>query len=272
MSFAFESSVLSVGRSVLALVCGLLIHGVAVVAMLQAAPIDEQPDDVSGPIAIELAPLPVAPPVPQRDLPAGPLAQESQQSPPVTPTQAEVAKAEEAPPLPTTPYEPDDPDLQMAKASPKKDNEETPTNDKTTEAIQSPPTPPSTLVRETTAPPPMALPPAPVAAAPEAGLSEKDRRTIARWQRQLVMHLNRFKRYPPAARGKGVQGDVRLTFRIDRSGAVLGARVATASGSPLLDTAALRILVEAGGLPPPPPQVPGDDIELTLPIQYRMKE
>jgi protein TonB len=190
----------------------------------------------------------------------------------VTPTQAETAKAEEAPPLPTTPYEPEDPDLRMARASPKKDKEETPKDDKTTEAIEQPPTPPSTFVPETSAPPPVDLPPAAVAAAPEAGLSEKDKRTIERWQRQLVLHLNRFKRYPPEARGMGIQGDVRLTFSIDRSGVVLAARIATGSGSAVLDAAALRILEQAGGLPPPPPQVPGRDIELTLPIQYRMKE
>lgn len=89
-------------------------------------PEDEQEEDIAGPIAIELAPLPVSPPAEKLDLPVGPRAEETQAST-ATPMKAETAKEEEAPNLTSTPYEPDDPDLRFSKQVLKKEAEETPT-------------------------------------------------------------------------------------------------------------------------------------------------
>lgn len=268
----FETALQKAIRIGLSVAIGGMVHTGALYAMLATSSPAEDVDDDSGPIAIELAPVAVAPPAPKADAPLGPVAQETPPTTPAPPTKTEVAKEEDAPPVPSTPYEPDDPDLRMAKPSPKRNLEETPKDDKTTEAIEQPPAPATVPVLETTAPPPSEAPPSSVAAAPQAGLSETDKRIVARWQRKVVIHLNSFKRYPPEARGRGQQGDVHLTFRIDRSGRILASHVHMSSGSLLLDRAGLDILGRSGNLPAPPPQVAGAEIELRLPIQFRMKD
>lgn len=272
MIYAFEDRRAGLRRRLLAFACGTLLHAGAIYAALapREQPIDEL-DDASGPIAIELAPMAVAPPPEKLDLPVGPRAEETPPAP-LTPQKTEVAKAEEAPVLPATPYEPDDPELRMAKPNPLRDDSEKVTDDIAVEKVEQQSIAPATAVPESTAPPPVDAPPAPAAAAPQAGMSESDKKIIARWQRQVVVHLNQFKRYPPDARRRHDQGDVQLAFTIDRSGRVMTRSIRGASGSVALDEAALELLERAAPLPPPPPQIAGASVELSLPVEYRMKD
>jgi protein TonB len=64
--------------------------------------------------------------------------------------------------------------------------------------------------------------------------------------------LGRFKKYPPAARSRGTEGQVLIAFTVDSQGRVLDANVASSSGSSLLDRAALKAIKDAQPLPPPP--------------------
>ncbi|MEQ1711068.1 MAG: hypothetical protein ABL908_06670 [Hyphomicrobium sp.] len=105
---------------------------------------------------------------------------------PLAPQKTEVAMAEKAPVLPTTPYESDDPDLRMAKPSPLRDDREKITDDTAVEKVEQQSVAPAMAVPETTA--------------PQIGMSDSDKKIVARWQRQVVVHLNQFKRYPPDAR------------------------------------------------------------------------
>lgn len=270
MTETFEHALHRRLRWLCAFLVGVMLHAGVIYAALERPVIDEEAEDLAGPIAIELAPIAVAPPAEKLDLPIGPRADESQASTPA-PTKAEVAKEEEAPNLTTTPYEPDDPDLRFAKQNIKKDVEDAPQEDKTTEKVETAALPSATPVPETTAPPPVDAAPAPVAAAPRAGLSDSDKLTIERWQRKLVVHLNKFKRYPAAARERRIEGDVVVTFSIDRQGRVTARSIAHPSGASVLDEAALSILERSGLLPPPPSQIAGATVELTLPIEYRVK-
>ncbi len=270
MSEQFEHASHRRLRWLAAFLLGLMLHAGAIYAALERPRVEEQDDDMAGPIAIELAAIAVAPPSEKLDLPIGPRADESQASAP-TPTKAEVAKAEDAPNLTTTPYEPDDPDLRFSKHSIEKKADDTPVGDKTTEAVESPPVSSSTPVTETTAPPPSDAPPAPSLAAPQAGLSEADRKALERWQRKVVLHLAKFKRYPAGARSARIEGDVTVTFTINRFGQVTTRAVGSGSGSDVLDAAALAILDSAGSLPPPPGNIPGDAFDLSLPVEYRVK-
>jgi protein TonB len=112
----------------------------------------------------------------------------------------------------------------------------------------------------------------PVKVAPAAGQSsERVKRVEASWQKALVSHLNRFKRYPDAARARGSQGSVLVEFTIDRSGKVVASRVLRHSGWPLLDEEAIAVLQRASPLPGPPAEMTGELFPLTLPIQFRIK-
>ncbi len=177
----------------------------------------------------------------------------------------------EAPPLPTSPYEPDDPELKFARDNPERNAKNAPEEAETRDKIEQPSAAPSAAVSETTAPPAVSAPPAETLAAPNAGFSEAQRQSIARWQRRVVVHLNRFKKYPIEARKAHVEGDVEVVFRMDRDGHVIERRVLRTSGAGSLDDAALEILRRAEPLPQPPADMQGSTFELMLPIEYRVK-
>jgi protein TonB len=85
-----------------------------------------------------------------------------------------------------------------------------------------------------------------------------------------MSHLNRFKRYPDAARARGLRGVTNVAFTIDRSGRVMSAQVAQASGSTLLDEEAVAIIQRSSPMPAPPLDTPGETFDLVLPIQFQI--
>ena len=82
----------------------------------------------------------------------------------------------------------------------------------------------------TMAPPRVEAKEQPAAAAPSPGIAAAVARVQAAWEKTLVSHLNRFKRYPDAARARNNQGDVAVEFRIDRMGSLVASRVVRSSG------------------------------------------
>ncbi len=109
-------------------------------------------------------------------------------------------------------------------------------------------------------------------AAPVTGLAQQDARTKAKWQRELVAHLGRFKSYPAASRDRREIGQILLKFELDRSGRVSNAGIARTSGYARLDAAALDMLNRASPLPPPPDSVPGAKFELAVPVKFQLKD
>jgi protein TonB len=60
-------------------------------------------------------------------------------------------------------------------------------------------------------------------------------------------------------------------FSIDHGGHLIASHVARSSGSPALDEEGLAMLKRASPLPPPPDQILRPTLELTLPIQFRIR-
>ncbi len=89
---------------------------------------------------------------------------------------------------------------------------------------------------------------------------------ITNWQKSLVAHLGRFKRYPAQARG--AEGVVSLAFSIDRQGRVVNSRIAKSSGSAVLDAEALAMIKRAAPLPPPPAEIADADLSFVVPIRF----
>ncbi|MGE0857151.1 MAG: energy transducer TonB, partial [Hyphomicrobiaceae bacterium] len=94
---------------------------------------------------------------------------------------------------------------------------------------------------------------------------------IEQWQRKVVVHLNKYKRYPPEARAARKEGDVTINFTMDRYGRIVANAIRSSSGEASLDRAALAMLERAGPLPAPPREMADDTFELTLPVEYRVK-
>lgn len=107
-------------------------------------------------------------------------------------------------------------------------------------------------------------------AAPRSGPSTTSNAAVRTWKSAMVMHINRYKRYPEAARPRRLSGDVQIVFSMDRSGRVLKSSVQRSSGSTLLDEEAMRLFRRASPLPHPPPAVVGEILEYSLPVHFRM--
>ena len=94
---------------------------------------------------------------------------------------------------------------------------------------------------------------------------------VPSWQGDLMGRLQRALRYPELSRYRREQGVALVTFTMDRSGRVLGARLARSSGSPELDGEATAVPLRASPLPAPPPELAGDPLALTVPIRFNLR-
>ena len=79
-------------------------------------------------------------------------------------------------------------------------------------------------------------------------------------------HLQRFKRYPPAARG--AFGKVLLWFELNRAGEVIRSRIEKSSGNAVLDEEALNLLRRASPFPRFPAAKPGNQDSYTAPVNF----
>ena len=62
-----------------------------------------------------------------------------------------------------------------------------------------------------------------------------------------------------------------LAFSVDRSGGVHNARIVRSSGSSVLDSETLSLVQRASPLPPPPPEMGGSNIAISVPIRYNAR-
>lgn len=127
-----------------------------------------------------------------------------------------------------------------------------------------------TPVPQTTAPPTAAAAPTASAAAPTATANASMSATS--WQALLLGRLQQFKRYPADAQARNQQGVAYLRFTMDRSGRVLAFRLEKSSSYTLLDEEALALIQRAEPLPALPPSIPGDPLELVVPIEFFLKD
>lgn len=109
------------------------------------------------------------------------------------------------------------------------------------------------------------------AAAPSPGATSHNSNALPNWKSELVSRLERAKRYPSEAQSRGEQGVAQLAFSVDRGGGVHNARITHSSGSSTLDSATLALVERAAPLPPPPPEVAGSQIAISVPIRYNLR-
>jgi protein TonB len=258
----------SLGRWAGAATVALALHAGGAALALMHWQEEDLSEDAAGPIMVELAPLPVASPIDMPDVAHGPLMEEAMLTPQAAKqTVEEVEK--EIPPVEQSPLAPD-PEVTLP--VPRPVEEKKPEEKENQEAVPQQQAPDQTVAAPlTTAPPRVEAKPAAVAAAPTPGASANPSRAQATWQKALINHLNRYKRYPDGARARGVQGSVSVQFTLDRAGQVVASRVLRSSGSTLLDEEALAVLQRASPLPTPPDQLAGATFDLSLPIQFRIR-
>jgi periplasmic protein TonB len=227
----------------------LLAHAALMTALLQwREPVE--PAEPASAIMIELAPMPVAPEVTRNDVAPGP-----EQVRADTPPEKAVETPEETT---NTIQQAPHPEVMLV---PPKPTPAPPTPKETHQPVPTASAPQTAPVRRS------AVAAAPAQAAPSGNPSQ----SLSSWKTQVVGLIERNKRYPAEAQARHEQGEAQLAFSIDRQGRVVSSRIARSSGSSALDQEALALPRRAQPFPPPPPELRGAQISLSVPIQFHIR-
>ena len=95
---------------------------------------------------------------------------------------------------------------------------------------------------------------------------------IAYWNRKIALQVERNKSYPAAARTRHETGTAEVAFTIDRQGRVVTSRIVRTSGFPALDQETLDTIKRAQPFPEPPPNLPGQTFDFTIPIKFNIRQ
>jgi protein TonB len=163
------------------------------------------------------------------------------------------------------------PTMQQAEATPK---EERKVEDKPPDEVVKPPPQQQADVtlpqqqQKIEKPEPMPVAPAPETRAlpKNAKIGEFTEAGSNAYNALVFGHLQKFKRYPQAARGAA--GTVLVRFALNRSGEVVSTEVTKSSGNSVLDREALDILHRASPFPPFPTAKPGTQDNYIAPVNF----
>jgi periplasmic protein TonB len=165
------------------------------------------------------------------------------------------------------------PAMQQAEATPNEPPK--PEEQKIEQEVQPPPpqqqadvTLPKSEPKPVEEPKPEAPPPAPETRAPPKSerVGQFTQAASNRYDALIAGQLERFKRYPAAARG--VAGTVIVRFALNRTGEVIRCEVTKSSGHNVLDQEALATLRRASPFPGFPSEKAGDVETYVVPINF----
>jgi periplasmic protein TonB len=250
---------LSRGIWIAAMLGAVAIH--ATCAALAFGFVQPPSDDDLGAPAIEIGIELMSPKIDPTNLPVGPDTDASAPSPAVV-EQKENLDPSNLPKAPST--DTDDPDRVVSPTDSKKVTE--------TPKTITPQTSPSeqSLATEATAMPTVNnAAESPRSVAPSPGTGESAVRARVTWEKELVAHFDKFKRYPADRAMQSAQ--VVVSFVLDRAGHIVSSQVATGSGDQSFDSAAIAMLQRSDPVPPPPPLVADQGLTFTLPIFFHIK-
>jgi periplasmic protein TonB len=246
---------------ILAAVGALALH-IGGVALAVAHLRDDDADDTLGAPAIEVGLEMESPHLEATDLPAGPDTDASIASPALPEQKAEVKETELPKEVPT---ETEDPDRVVTPNESKKPQEDDPK----VAAVATSASTESVAAEATAMPSTEAVQEGPRSVAPAQGTGESAQRMRATWQKELVAHLDKHKRYPADRSQK--TAELVVSFTLDRMGHVLSASIVKGSGDSAFDEAALAMVRKSDPVPMPPPLVADEGLNFTLPVIFRIK-
>jgi periplasmic protein TonB len=220
---------------------------------------EPEDDDLGAPgieVAFELASTQSTP----SELPPGPESEASAASPPVVEQKATEKEVD----LPKeTPVESENPDrLVTIEKTDKPDEKKPEPKTKMMKALEE-----STAQEATAAPSIQNVQEAAKSATPDQGTGQSRQRARVTWQKELLAHLDKFKRYP--AERSQRSAEILVAMTLDRMGRVLSATVAKGSGDEAFDHAALAMVERASPVPPPPPLIADEGLDFSLPVIFR---
>ena len=87
---------------------------------------------------------------------------------------------------------------------------------------------------------------------------------------KVLARLRAAKKYPAAARGKGIEGTAILSFTISSSGKLTSARVVKGAGHALLDSAVIAMARNAAPFPAFPQAITQSQMTFRVPVQFKI--
>ena len=222
----------------------------------------DDPDEAVGAPAIEIGLEMTSPHLEPTDLPPGPDTDASVASPALAEQKAELKETELPKDVPT---ETDDPDRVVTPDDSNKPKDD----DSKVAAVQTSASTESVAAEATATPSSEAIQQGPRSVAPAQGTGESARRVRATWQKELIAHLDRHKRYP--AKRSEKSAEILVSFALDRMGHVLSTSIVKGSGDAAFDEAALAMIRRSDPVPQPPPVVADEGLNFTLPVIFRVK-
>jgi periplasmic protein TonB len=246
---------------ILAAVGALALHvggGALALAHLRA----DDLDDSLGAPAIEIGLEMMSPHLEATDLPPGPDTDASVASPALAEQKAEVKETELPKDVPT---ETEDPDRVVTPNDSQKPKEDDPK----IAAVQTSASQESVAAEATATPSTEEIPEGPRSVAPAQGAGQSVQRMRVTWQKELIAHLDKHKRYPAERSQKSAE--IVVSFELDRMGHVLSASIVKGSGDAAFDEAALSMVRRSDPVPLPPPLVADEGLNFTLPVIFRIK-
>ena len=225
-----------------------------------------QPNDMDtslGAQALEVGLEMTSPRLEATELPPGPDTDASVATPAVAEQKAEVKETD----LPqAVPNETEEADRVVTENESKKPKEE----EIEKSAVQSTASTESVAAEATAMPTNEAAQEAPRSVAPAQGSGESAQRVRATWQKELVAHLDKHKRYPSHRLVRTTE--ITVAFVLDRLGHVLSTAIVKGSGNLAFDEAALDMVRRSDPVPQPPALVADEGLSFTLPVNFRVKD
>ena len=222
----------------------------------------EEADDALGASAIEIGLEMTSVRREVTDLPPGPDTEASAASPQLAEQKAEVKETELPQDKPTETEEADRVVTENESKKPKED-------DPKIAAVQTSASTESVAAEATATPSSEAIPEGQRSVAPVIGTGESARRARATWQKELVAHLDKHKKYPKDRSQQAAEIAVRFT--LDRMGRVLSVSIEKGSGDAAFDEAALSMVRRSDPVPAPPPLIADEGLSFTVPVIFRVK-
>ncbi|KIZ36795.1 MULTISPECIES: TonB family protein [Rhodopseudomonas] len=223
---------------------------------------NDELDDSLGAPAIEIGLEMTAPRLEPSELPPGPDTEASTASPAVAEQKAEVKETDLPKDVPTESEEPDRVVTTDDSNKPKDEQQEK-------AAVQQAASTESVAAQATAMPSAEAAKQGERSVAPAPGTGESARRIRTTWQKELVAHLDKHKRYPAGKAQKRVE--IVVGFELDRLGHVLSVSLVKGSGDAAFDDAALAMVRRSDPVPAPPPLVADEGLSFSLPVIFRTK-
>ena len=119
--------------------------------------------------------------------------------------------------------------------------------------------------------PPVSSPQSPPLAIQVPAPRVSSSRLLSSYGLTIAEVLARYKEYPPIAQMQGWEGSVTMQLRVAASGRLLEAEVHRSSGHGVLDRQALAMAAKAARFPPPPEGLGDREIEVLVPVVFRLE-